>query len=235
LRERESDFIIDGLSAPEPVAPSAGGPTAPGERCPRCVLHLRSCLCASVQPIALATRVVVLRHRRELHKTTNTGRLVTLTLSNGEVRTFGARDQAFDATNLVDPSQRTLLLYPTTESRELALDGDDRRPVSLIVPDADWRRAYKLVAHEPALAGIPRVHLPSGAPSSYRLRRHTDPRFLATFEAIARALGILEGKAVQEHLEHVFRLMVERTLWSRGQLPSHRVTGGIPSTLLERE
>lgn len=181
-----------------------------------------------MQPIDLDTRVVVLRHRRELHKPTNTGRLVALTLANGEVRTFGARDETFDATNLVDPQRRSLLLYPTVDSRELTLDDADDRPVTLIVPDADWRRAHKLVANERALDGIPRVHLPSGPPSNYRLRRHTDTRFLATFEAIARALGILEGAAVQAQLEHVFQIMVDRTLWSRGQLASDRVTGGLP-------
>jgi DTW domain-containing protein YfiP len=193
------------------------------------MLHLRTCLCTIVQPIELVTRVVVLRHRRELFKPTNTGRLVSLALSNGEVRTFGARGEAFDATNLVDPTRRTLVLYPTTDSRVLAPDDVDARPTTLIVPDADWRRAHKLLSRQSALDGIPRVHLPSGPPSTYRLRRHTDPRFLATFEAIARALGILEGAAVQVHLEHVFRLMVERTLWSRGLISADRVTGGIPS------
>lgn len=199
------------------------------ERCPRCMLQLLVCLCATVQPLELDTRVVVLRHRRELYKPTNTGRLVALTLSNGEIRTFGERDEPFDPANLVDPSRRTLLLYPAKDSQELALDDSDPRPITLIVPDADWRRAHKLMSREPALAGLSRVHLPSGPPSSYRLRRHTDPRFLATFEAIARALGIIEGAPVRAHLEHVFNMMVERTLWSRGQLPPAQVTGGIPS------
>lgn len=197
--------------------------TAPRQaRCPRCALHLHLCLCSLVEPIELSTRVVVLRHRRELHKPTNTGRLVPLTLSNGEVRTFGARDQAFDATDLVDPSRRTLLLYPAADSQELARDDNDDRPITLIVPDADWRRAHKLVSHESALRGIPRVHLPSGPPSTYRLRRHIDSRFLATFEAIARALGILEGAAVRARLEHAFDLMVDRTLWSRGRITPGR-------------
>ncbi len=188
------------------------------DRCPRCGLHWRSCLCASLEPIALATRVIVLRHRRELHKPTNSGRLVPLTLVAGEVRTFGARDVPLDTAGLIDPARHTLLLYPSADSRELTRDEVSAGPITLIVPDADWRRAFKLVAREPSLAGVPRVHLPSGAPSAYRLRSHTNPRFLATFEAIARALGILEGAEVQARLEHVFRLMVERTLYSRGQL-----------------
>ncbi len=218
--------MIDLLSSRESVRLEV---STGAERCPRCRLHLPLCLCATVEPLDLGTRVVVLRHRREFFKPTNTGRLVELTLSNGEIRNFGARNEPFGPANLVDPSRRTLLLYPATDSRELALDHADPRPITLIVPDADWRRAHKLMSREPALAGILRVHLPSGPPSNYRLRRHTDPRFLATFEAIARALGIIEGAPVRVHLEHVFNMMVERTLWSRGQIPSEQVTGGIPS------
>ncbi len=191
------------------------------DRCPRCGLHLRSCLCASLQPLALATRVIVLRHRRELHKPTNSGRLVPLTLVHSEVRTFGARDVALDTARLIDPARHTLLLYPSKDSRELTQVELSAGPITLIVPDADWRRAFKFVAREPALAGVPRVHLPTGAPSTYRLRRHSDPRFLATFEAIARALGILEGPDVQTRLEHVFGLMVERTLYSRGRIDAY--------------
>lgn len=167
--------------------------------------------------MTLATRVVVLRHRREIHKPTNTGRLVPLTLAKGQVRVFGARDMPFDATGLIEPARRTLLLYPSADSTTLTRDDARGAPITLIVPDADWRRAYKLVASERALADLPRVHLPPGRPSAYRLRRHTNPAFLATFEAIARALGILEGAEVQTELERVFQLMVERTLRSRGR------------------
>lgn len=200
----------------------------PLERCERCALHLRLCLCASVKPLELATRVVVLRHGKEAYKPTNTGRLVPLALAQGEIRVFGARDRELDDSGFSDPSRRALLLFPSPGSLPLARDERDPRPVTLIVPDSDWRRAFKLAKREPKLAGVPRVHLPEGPPSEYKLRYHPDPRFLATFEAVARALGILEGAEVQEKLEHVFALMVDRTLWSRGQLPGARVTGGLP-------
>lgn len=226
-REREPLCSV-ALGARESVRQKVYGPRAPLDRCPRCVLHLRLCLCATVEPIALATRVVVLRHRREVCKPTNTGRLVGLSLANGEVRTFGDRGVELDTSGFSDPARRTVLLYPTEDSRELARDEVDARPVTLVVPDADWRRAYKLALREPALAGLARVHLPVGPPSTYRLRRHKNPRFVATFEAVARALGILEGSAVQARLERVFAMMVERTLWSRGQIATELVTGGIP-------
>lgn len=217
------------MSARETVRQKESATRVTLPRCPRCLLHLRLCLCTIVEPIALATRVVVLRHRREFHKPTNTGRLVPIALAASEVRTFGERGVELDLTGLIDPARRTVLLYPTTDSRLLSRDETDTRPVTLIVPDSDWRRAFKLATHEPALDGIWRVHLPDGAPSTYRLRRHTDPRFLATFEAVARALGILEGAEIQARLEHVFRVMVDRTLWSRGQLATELVTGGVPA------
>jgi tRNA-uridine aminocarboxypropyltransferase len=197
-------------------------------RCARCALHLRLCLCASIEPLLLATRVVVLRHRKEFYKPTNTGRLVPLALARGEIRVFGARDQPLDTAGFLDPQRRTLLLYPSPDSELLVRDERDPRPVTLIVPDSNWRRAHKLATREEQLAGLPRVHLPSGPPSRYQLRYHPDPRFLATFEAVARALGILEGPRVQEQLEQVFRLMVDRTLWSRGQLAGVDVSGGLP-------
>ena len=189
-------------------------------RCPRCLLHEPACLCAEVEPIELATRVLVLRHSREVHKPTNTGRLVALALANGEVRTIGGRGDAFDAAGLDDPARRAVLLYPSDDAATLARDEHDARPVTLVVPDADWRRAHKLCARQPALAALPRVLLPPGPPSAYRLRHHPDPRFVATFEAVARALGVLEGEAVRERLERVLALLVERTLRARGRSPA---------------
>ena len=206
-----------------------GPERVPLERCPRCALHLRLCLCALFQPLSLATRVVVLRHRKEVHKPTNTGRLVPLMLVHSEIRMFGERDVELDTADLIDPARRTVLLYPSPDAQLLVRDESDTRPVTLIVPDSNWRKAHKLTTREARLAGVPRVHLPSGPPSMYRLRHHPHPNFLATFEAVARALGILEEPEVQTHLEQVFRLMVERTLWSRGQLSPEEMTGGLPS------
>jgi DTW domain-containing protein len=101
--------------------------------------------------------------------------------------------------------------------------------VTLIVPDGNWRQASKVRARVPGLCAIPCVTLSAPEPSRYRLRSEAHPHGLATMEAIARALGLLEGPAVRHALEHVFDVMVERTLWMRGSLAEGLVTGGIPS------
>ena len=47
-----------------------------------------------------------------------------------------------------------------------------------------------------------------------------DPIPPGTFRAIERII---------RQLEYIFRVMVDRTLWTNGRLPTHAVTGGIPS------
>lgn len=211
-------------SAPLPLGPHRDR-TGALPRCERCGMHLRLCLCVELRPLVLATRVVVVRTPREAPQPTNTGRLVPLALANSALLTRGL-DSLADA-GLAPPARRVHLLFPADGSRELTRDSGVR-PVTLIVPDGTWRAARRMAARDPALAGLERVHLPSGPPSRYRLRSHPDRRCLATFEAVARALGILEGPEVEQQLERVFRLFVERTLFSRGRLRAAEVTGGLP-------
>jgi DTW domain-containing protein YfiP len=80
---------------------------------------------------------------------------------------------------------------------------------------------------------MPKVKLPPGPPSEYRLRHSPHRENLSTFEAISRAMGILEGKAVQRTLEELFLKKVERTLWSRGQLAREKCLTGIPEAAYE--
>jgi DTW domain-containing protein YfiP len=80
----------------------------------------------------------------------------------------------------------------------------------------------------PGLRDLPCVSLPRGEPSRYRLRFEAHELGLSTLEAIARALGLLEGPQVQRALEEVFEIVVERILWSRGTLRTSDLKNGIP-------
>ena len=66
------------------------------------------------------------------------------------------------------------------------------------------------------------------APAQKRLRGAHLPQRLATLEAVASALGILEGPDVERALLRVYRIMTDRTLWSNGRVTADEVTGGIP-------
>jgi DTW domain-containing protein YfiP len=197
------------------LAPFHGDGRSSLARCERCALHVSDCMCAEVAPLALATRVVVLAHRREVHKTTGTARLVPLALANAEVRVIGLPEDRVQFDALVAAGTRALVLYPSADAAPLARAHAERGPVTLVVPDGNWRQARKIATKEPALAALEHVRLPAGRPPLCRLRAHDDPAALATFEALARALGVLEGEDVQVALERVLALKVERVLRSR--------------------
>jgi len=199
-------------------------------RCPRCRLHESLCLCGLVPRIETRTRLVLVIHRYEDRKTTNTGRLATLCLPNSEIVVRGNENEASGPLPVPEGSQ-PVLLFPAEDAGPIAPFSTSAKPVTLIVPDGTWRQASKARKRVPGLRDVPCVTLPTGRASHYQLRVDAHEHGLATMEAIARALGLLEGDRgprVQRELEQIFRTMVERTLWSRGALDRGAVTGGIP-------
>lgn len=157
-------------------------------------------------------------HRREWSKPTATGPLALNVLSNSELRIQGNRDQPLDFLDLKTDHRRTLLLYPGEDAQILnrAFLSVDSRPVNLVVPDGNWRQAARMGRRLPGLEHATMVRLPEGAKTGWGVRRESHPEGLATFEAIARAFGIIESPEVQETMERVFSLMVKRTLQARG-------------------
>ncbi len=195
-------------------------------------MHLELCLCAELPQLQLRTRVSILMHAQERNKPSNTGGLAHLCLPNSEIRFRGLPDGTpLDLNGLIDEEYETWLLYLSPESetlsRDLALNA--AKPVRLLVLDGNWSQASRLGAKlRRQLPGVKHVKLSAGKPSEYRLRTEHHPDGLATFEAIARALGYLEGPVVQERMEILFRLMTDRVLWTRGLLAAEAVSGGLP-------
>lgn len=185
-------------------------------RCERCKMRRELCLCADIPSLTLATKLVLIAARRELQVPTNTGRLAAQALTNSVMLTRGDRDEPCDLAPHLPTDGRVLLLYPAEDSIELTPAMRDGGPYTLVVPDGNWRQTSKMRRREPLLTHVQTVTLSAGDPSAYHVRRETKAQGLATIEAIARALGVLEGDAVRVSLEAVFALMVERTMASRG-------------------
>lgn len=192
------------------------------DRCPHCRMHRHLCLCSLVPVYDLATRLVLVMHHREHTKMTATGPLALLSLKNSELRIHGDRDQPLDCSDLISQERRTLLLYPGDEVPILdtVLLRRDPRPVTLVVPDGNWRQASRMGRRLPGLETVEMVRLPPGPPTEWGIRREHHEEGLATFEAIARAMGIIESPVVQQGMEELFRTMVQRTLLAKGLKPA---------------
>lgn len=168
----------------------------------------------------LATRLVLLIHHRELKRPSNTGRLAHLMLTNSEVRVRGIKDQEMPTEGLVQPDYQSIVLYNSAETPVLSEEQVKSfgLPICLIVPDGNWRQASKMPDRISQIRNLPRFKLPAGKPTEYQLRLETKNEGLATFEAIARAMGIIEGSEVQDQMEKIFKLKVQRTLYARGKI-----------------
>lgn len=199
-------------------------------RCPRCEIRKSLCFCDQIPLLSLQTRVLILMHTSEQVLTSNTARLVAKVLTNSEIRVRGLKDDPMSTDGFVQTDRRSFLLYPSAHAAELNEEFVARLtgPATLIVPDGSWTRTRKFVRRDPAFVGIPHVKLPPGRPSEYRLRVQSAESGLCTLEAIARAVGILESREAQTQLEELLRVMVERTLWSRGAIRAAECTTKIP-------
>ena len=172
------------------------------------------CICALVPSLAPRTRLALIIHYREARKPTNTGLLAARALAGSTVATIGDREQPL-ALPIVRPGERGVLLFPADDAVPIT----DVEADVLVVPDGNWRQAGKLRARVPGLAALPCAFLPDAPPTTYRLRAEPRAGGLATIEAIAHALRVLEGEggpAIADALLALLRVMVDRTLASRG-------------------
>ena len=185
-------------------------------RCPRCQRPENHCLCPLIPHLPSRTRVLLLQHPSEVGHALNTARLAALGLENAELR-VGERFEDL-AETLADPGFRACLLFPGEEARPVAeAAAGDSRPLLLVVPDGTWRKARKLLYLNPELAALPRVTLPAGLTSRYRLRKAPMAGALSTLEAVVAALDILEAPARFDALLKPFEALIQGQIEAMGE------------------
>lgn len=191
-----------------------------GKRCLRCKIHHTLCFCDKIHELKTDARVSIIMHHRERHLTSNTANLAKLVLPNCQVLLRGLPTKAFSSDELnLSPDEMPLYLFPHEDAIELTpeyLSTIEHKKIHLIVPDGTWSQAVKCYRRENGLAGIQCVKLPSGEPGRYKLRKSSDENRLSTYEAISRALGIIEkSPELQSEMEVIFDTMVEAVVRGR--------------------
>jgi DTW domain-containing protein len=161
-------------------------------RCTRCRRPTEFCVCAGLPAVPSRTRVVLLQHPREARLAICSAWLTRLSLENAELH----RGVAFEGSNRVMELARlpgAVLLYPgagSTPARALA----SSPPPVLFAFDGTWHQSEKMLRLSPTLAALPRLSVDAGRPSGYAgLRAEPGAVHLSTLEAVALALGDLEG------------------------------------------
>lgn len=165
--------------------------------------------------------VTLLIHAKELKRTTNTGTLALHALVNSDLFVRGVKpvlgvDPPVLSHRLLQGYQ-PLLFFPADEATELteAFARTLKMPVQLLVPDGNWRQASKVHSRHPELANVPRVKISTPNLGQLHLRAEHTVEGMATLEAIARAVGILESRVAETALLALYREKLERTTIGR--------------------
>ncbi|MFA5679384.1 MAG: tRNA-uridine aminocarboxypropyltransferase [Pseudomonas sp.] len=151
---------------PEPSAPSR--PTR--SRCACCQRPAGHCLCHLLPRISTRTQLLVIQHPDEQKHALNTARLLVAGLEHAELLITEQLSEEW-CSLLLDAQWRTELLFPGPAVPVVRAAADDPRPRRLVLLDGTWRKARKLLHMNPLLEQLPRVALPDGLTSRYRLRK----------------------------------------------------------------
>lgn len=187
--------------------------------CPTCRMHLQRCICHLIPKIDLKTKLSLIIHHRELQRTTNTGSLAVHALVNSEMYIRGKDREPLDLSSILSSDYESYVLYPSEEALDLE-SLNPSKPVHLIVSDGNWRQAGKLHRRHPELGHLQRVKISEKNLAKYHMRKEHFQDGFSTLEAIAIALGSLEGDHVKAILMDLYQAKLRATLVGRGVLRS---------------
>jgi len=158
---------------------------------------------------------VVVRHASEIPRLTNTGRWAAAAIPGAIIFDHALDDTRSDSEleALLDDGP-AWLLYPSAQ----AGPPGGPPPRTLVIPDATWAQARRMVQRLAPLRALPRLALPPPT-SAIRLRRPPRAGGMSTLEAIASALHLLGDVAAAGALRTLHQAAVEKTLRLKGMWP----------------
>lgn len=197
--------------------------------CPACRQQRWLCVCGLAPRLAIRTPVVVVVHVSDLPRTSSTVRLLTLAARDVTILPHGEFPAPADPAPHLPAGMTPVVLFPGHGARPLTpgLIASLPSPPALVVPDGNWKQASRMVKRIPLLAGAVKVSLPGRAFPGTALRRNQEGHHMSTYEAVAQAVGVLEGEAVSERLLDFYRRATDRMLMVRGRLRLGDVYGGV--------
>ena len=178
------------------------------EMCYRCFWPKAHCWCPSVTPMPTRTRFVFLMHPKEFkEEKANTGRLTHLCLPNSKIHMGAEFETHTEVRELLrDPRYHPVLLYPgpgavnlsqpqtapETAPPALTRETLGDRALLVLLLDATWACARKMLRLSPCLQRLPRIMFTPSSPSRYVIKQQPQEGCLSTLECVHELLLVLE-------------------------------------------
>ncbi|MBF0315366.1 MAG: DTW domain-containing protein [Oligoflexia bacterium] len=198
-------------------------------RCPRCFLYDPLCICKEISALEIPFELLLVIHRSEWKKSSNSARIATLAIKNATPRVYGGKDNQSENLNFDEyacegnSKGKTYILFPSPNAEKLSQKEflQEFAGGTVIVPDGNWSQAKDISRKLYIKYRFPFLTLPEEtitARSQYRLRSHENPLYLSTYEAITKLISVVDvaGEEKAKQLLRYFKAFVERNLLVRG-------------------
>ena len=171
------------------------------EMCYRCFWPKPLCWCSSITPMPTRTRFAFLMHPKEFkQEKANTGRLTHLCLPNSKIHMAAEFETHAEIQELLrDPRYHPMLVYPGPNAINLSQPQTTLTPETLanrtlllLLLDATWACARKMLRLSPTLQRLPRIMFTPTTPSRYIIKQQPQEGCLSTLECTHELLLALD-------------------------------------------
>lgn len=197
-------------------------------RCEHCQLAAYACICAWQPQLDSRVEFVLLLHRIEIFKPTNTGRLIADLLPAQTHAFCWSRTEPDQALLdlLADENRQCFIVFPadTPEAKAKSRAVFTKIPANkkiktFILLDATWKQSGRMFHLSRWLENVPCVSLPEGVLRGYAVRKSHQDDYFSTAEAAALCLQMADEQHNSDVLLDYFQLFNEHYLATRGCYP----------------
>jgi DTW domain-containing protein len=197
-------------------------------RCKDCSLATYACICSWRPALESRSEFILLMHRDEVLKPTNTGRLIADILPARAHAFCWSRTEPDEAllALLSDPRRRCLIVFPE-EANEVAANSrssmaalpDDGKINTFVLLDGTWKQSGRMFHLSRWLDNYPCVILPEADGRGYAVRKSHQDHYLSTAEAAALCLQMANEPVIADVLRDYFQLFNMHYLATRACVP----------------
>lgn len=195
-------------------------------RCSNCLMAEFACFCHLRAQQACPVEFILLFHRDEIHKPTNSGRLIADLFPNDTKAYVWSRTAPSDELiqHLNRKKEQCTVLFPHTDTAQsqnrkqrvlLTPIQHENQKHCFIILDGTWKQASKMFHQSEWLKHIPHFELSSAAQRSFLVRHASHDMQFATAEVTAMLLHTLGHESQSQQLLHYYQTFNERCLISR--------------------
>lgn len=208
------------------------------ERCFNCFKPTSACLCKYTQKLDTGIKFIFLMHPKEFKRQrTGTGNLSHISLKDSEiiVGLDFSKNEYFQ--NLLNDSKYfPVLMYPGADALNAKSENFTQilgeKTLLVIILDATWFCAKKMIEHNPFLLNLPKLSFYGDYRSIFTFKHEPKPECVSTIESCyylikeLQSVNLVDKNLNPEPLMNVFKQMIKLQL----QAENERILGIRPNT-----